>query len=56
MLKLVSSLNLHNQKSKSLKTTLPIELVKLLNLNDKDRLVWNVVTKNDELVITVSKK
>lgn len=56
MLELVSSVNLHNQNSNSLKATIPRELVKILDLKDKDHLLWNVATKNDELVITVTKK
>ena len=56
MLKLVSSVNLHNQNSNSLKATIPRVLVKLLNLKDKDQLLWDVATKDDELVITVTKK
>ena len=56
MFKLESSVNIQRPNSNSLRTTLPIEIVKNLNLEDKDRLVWDVAIKNDELVITVSKK
>lgn len=56
MFELESTLNLQNPKSNSLRTTLPIELVKAMNLSNKDKLVWEVSTLNDELVVTVKKK
>lgn len=56
MFELESAINIQNPKSNSLRTTIPMELVKLLKLEDKDHLLWNVATKNDELVITVTKK
>ena len=56
MFELESSVNLQNPKSNSLRTTLPIELVKLLHLQDKDKLIWSIATKNDELIINVTKK
>ena len=56
MFELESSVNLQNTKSNSLRTTLPIELVKILKLKDKDKLVWHITTQNDELQINVTKK
>lgn len=56
MFELESSVNLQNTKSNSLRTTLPIELVKILQLKDKDKLVWHITTQNDELQINVTKK
>lgn len=56
MFEFESSVNLQRPNSNSLKTTLPIELVKLLKLKDKDRIIWHVGTKNDEVIINVTKK
>jgi len=40
-------------KSKSLRTTVPISIVKQFNLSAGDKLSWEIKAKNGELVIVV---
>lgn len=51
-----STANLQAQHSKSLRTTIPTEVVKALNLSVKDKICWTIFAEEDELVIKVSKK
>ena len=51
-----STANLQASHSKSLRTTIPGEVVKTLNLSEKDKLKWIISAENDELVVTVTKK
>ena len=51
-----STANLQASHSKSLRTTIPGEVVKTLNLSEKDKLKWIISAENDELVVTVAKK
>ena len=51
-----STANLQASHSKSLRTTIPTEVVKALNLSEKDKLSWTIFAEDDELVIKVSKK
>lgn len=56
MFELESTANLQTAHSKSLRTTIPVEIVKALHLKDKDKIVWTVSAENNELVINISKK
>lgn len=51
-----STANLQASHSKSLRTTIPTEVVKALNLSEKDKISWTIFAEDDELVIKVSKK
>jgi len=51
-----STANLQAPHSKSLRTTIPGEIAKALNLSAKDKLVWIVSAEDDELKVTVNKK
>ena len=51
-----STANLQASHSKSLRTTIPTEVVKALNLSEKDKLSWTIFAEDDELVIKVSQK
>jgi hypothetical protein len=54
MAEVQSSLSLHRKgKSGSLRTTVPIEIVKLLNLCNRDKLIWRYSL--GEATITVEK-
>ena len=56
LFELESTVNLQTAHSKSLRTTVPVEIVQALHLGDKDKLLWNVSVVDNELVCTVSKK
>lgn len=51
-----STANLQASHSKSLRTTIPTEVVKALNLSEKDKIGWIIFAEDDELVIKVEKK
>ena len=51
-----STANLQASHSKSLRTTIPGEIVKTLNLSVKDKIQWVVSAEDDELVVTIRKK
>ena len=51
-----STANLQASHSKSLRTTIPTEVVKALNLSVKDKICWTISAENDELVVKVEKK
>lgn len=51
-----STVNLQTSHSKSLRTTVPVEIVKALSLSDKDKISWIVSVEDNELVCTVNKK
>lgn len=51
-----STANLQASHSKSLRTTIPTEVVKALELSEKDKISWTIFAENDELVIKVAKK
>ena len=56
LFELESTVNLQTSHSKSLRTTVPVEIVQALDLSDKDKLKWTVSVENNELVCTVNKK
>lgn len=56
MFEVESTANLQASHSKSLRTTIPTEVVKALNLSEKDKISWTIFAEDDELVIKVSKK
>ena len=45
-----------NPNSKSLRTTIPSEIVGILELTDTDKLSWDVNSQNDKIVVTVKKE
>ena len=51
-----STANLQASHSKSLRTTIPSEIVKALNLSEKDIISWTIFAEDDELVVKVDKK
>lgn len=51
-----STANLQASHSKSLRTTIPTEVVKALELSVKDKICWKILAENDELVVKVEKK
>ena len=56
MFEVESTANLQASHSKSLRTTIPGEVVKALNLSVKDKITWTISAEEDELVVTISKK
>jgi hypothetical protein len=44
-----------NPKSKSLRTTIPKEIINILKLNCNDKLQWDVEACDNELKVSVSK-
>ena len=56
LFELESTVNLQTAHSKSLRTTVPVEIVQALELSDKDKLSWILSVENNELVCTVNKK
>ncbi|WP_458454140.1 AbrB/MazE/SpoVT family DNA-binding domain-containing protein [Methanobrevibacter sp.] len=56
MFEVESTANLQASHSKSLRTTIPTEVVKALKLSEKDKILWTIFAENDELVIKVKKK
>lgn len=56
MFELESTANLQTAHSRSLRTTIPVEIVKALNLNDKDKILWQVHVEDNEMKIRVTKK
>ena len=51
-----SNVILQNPKSKSLRTTIPSEIVGILELEDKDKLAWEVSTDNNEITVKLKKQ
>lgn len=56
MFELESTANLQTAHSKSLRTTIPVEIVKALNLTDKDKILWQVFVEDNEMKIKIEKK
>lgn len=56
LFELESTANLQTAHSKSLRTTIPVEIVKALNLKDKDKILWQVYVENNEMNIKIAKK
>ena len=56
LFELESTVNLQTSHSKSLRTTVPVEIVQALKLSDKEKLIWTVSVEDNELVCTVNKK
>ncbi len=51
-----SNVILQNPRSKSLRTTIPAEIVGVLELEDKDKLAWEVTTDNNEISVKIKKQ
>ena len=51
-----SNVILQNPKSKSLRTTIPSEIVGILELSDKDKIIWNVSTDDNKISVNVKKQ
>lgn len=51
-----SNVILQNPRSKSLRTTIPQEIVGILELEDKDKLSWEVTTDNNEISVKIKKQ
>ena len=51
-----SNVILQNPKSKSLRTTIPSEIVGILELEDKDKLSWEVTTDNNEISVEIKEQ
>lgn len=45
-----------NPNSKSLRTTIPSEIVGLLELSKENKLLWSVNAENNDIVITLKKE
>ena len=56
MFELNSKVHAQGASLKSLKTTIPAEIVKALHLQRNDTIRWIVSAENDQLVIKVEKK
>jgi antitoxin component of MazEF toxin-antitoxin module len=52
----VTSLHLNATGKPSLKTTVPVFIVKQLNLKQRDKLEWSFEIHNNEMVVIVRKK
>lgn len=51
-----SNILLQNPNSKSLRTTIPAEIAGILELNNGDKLVWEVNTNNEKITVEVKKE
>ena len=49
----ITILSLASSKSKSLRTTFPISIAKLLRLKEGDRIKWEIEARDNELLILV---
>jgi len=47
----ITSVSVARTQSESLRTTVPISIVRQFNLKDKDRLGWELKSENDEFYI-----
>lgn len=56
LFELESTANLQTSHSRSLRTTIPVEIVKALNLSDKDKILWQVFVEDNDMKIRVAKK
>ena len=56
LFELESTANLQTSHSRSLRTTIPVEIVKALNLEDKDKILWQVFVEDNDMKIRVAKK
>ena len=57
MAEVQSSLSLHRKgKSRSLRTTVPIEIVKLLDLKSGDKLIWKYGLGNTTITVERSER
>ena len=56
LFELESTANLQTAHSKSLRTTIPVEIVKALKLGDKDKILWQVYVEDNEMNIKIAKK
>lgn len=56
LFELESTANLQTAHSRSLRTTIPVEIVKALNLKDKDKILWTISAENNEMIIKLTKK
>lgn len=45
-----------NPNSKSLRTTIPREIVGILELSEDDKLVWEVNSDNNEITVIIKKE
>lgn len=45
-----------NPNSKSLRTTIPREIVGILELSEEDKLVWEVNSDNNEITVIIKKE
>lgn len=50
-----SNIILQNPRSKSLRTTIPSEIVGIMELTDDDKLIWVVSVENNEPKVTLKK-
>ena len=51
----VTSVSVARTKSGSLRTTIPISIVRQFGLKDKDRLGWELKPAGDKIVIEISR-
>ena len=56
LFELESTANLQTSHSRSLRTTIPVEIVKALDLKDKDKILWTISAENNEIIIRLKKK
>nr|WP_295000202.1 hypothetical protein [uncultured Methanobrevibacter sp.] len=55
MFEVESNIIRQNPRSKSLRTTIPSEIAGIMELTDKDKLVWVVSVENNEPKISLKK-
>lgn len=55
MIQTESNVTRTNPRSKSLRTTIPKEIITALHLEHGSKLNWKIETKNDEMYIVVEK-
>lgn len=51
----ITTLTAATSKSKSLRTTVPMSIVKLLNLKEGDKIKWEIEARESEIVVLVSR-
>jgi len=51
----ITTLTAASSKSKSLRTTVPMSIVKLLNLQEGDKIKWEIQPKDNKFLVIVSR-
>ncbi|MCR5027045.1 MAG: hypothetical protein K6A34_06360 [Methanobrevibacter sp.] len=56
MFEVKSNVIQQNPNSKSLRTTIPSEIVGILGISNNNKLLWEVNSQDDKIVVTIKKE